>query len=222
MDFCLHSLVRSPRTRVARAKAPVHIRRQQFVLKTQQRLLPGRRIMLNEDAFKANLNEIRDLVRQGILEVRTPAGQIVDVNTFAISPLEQQLMPHPRLDDANNDPPAGRAVRKVDMSLDVAKNPEAPVDVMSKEPIPKPIQPPERAGGVTPALHPNTPYIPRKNPVTAKLAANIAAPEPQPTTVEQEMQAEAQNPFGGPSIDETATDGGAEDYSSEEEIEHKE
>lgn len=81
--FQIVSTVRSVKTRTMRAQAPYHHRRTQFILDTQRRLLPARPLVIGREELLRNHTNLTALESQGILEVRTSTGRLVDLKTLA-------------------------------------------------------------------------------------------------------------------------------------------
>jgi len=190
MEYCLHSTVRSLKTRTLRATQPTHVRRTQFVLDTQRRLVPGRPTVISEEELSRNLETLKQLERDGVLEVKLPTGEPVDLLHLA----PKQKTPDPKLhperlpDSAHNDLPIGRTFRKLDLSNELAVDPLARPEILSKEPVPAPLPPPVKEGHIVPALPPNAPYVPKK-----KIEAKASEEQPAST-----------NMFGGPSLEDLA------------------
>jgi hypothetical protein len=110
--FKVHSGVRKRHTRLKRRKLPG---RQDFV----QRLVGGdvvvrrkRPATITESKLRDNLPEFKRAYEEARIEVRTPTGQLVDLDTLKVT---EELptpvaKPHPPMDSAANDKtfPAGR------------------------------------------------------------------------------------------------------------------
>lgn len=108
MEYQVHSIVRNPLTRTLRAAAPLHHRRVQYVLDTQQRLIPGRPVGITREGIARNLDHLISLEQQGIAEVRTADGRKFDLRTLAVIPAHAQPpLPNIRLDSLANDVPEG-------------------------------------------------------------------------------------------------------------------
>lgn len=107
--YLIHSTVRHVRKRLLRKAHGGTQRRTQFVLDTQQRLVPKRPIEISEADLERNLDHLKDLERKGIIEMTTKDGRFLHLN-------EERLARHPpvvplpnfRQDSATNDPPRGR------------------------------------------------------------------------------------------------------------------
>lgn len=84
MSYLVHSVVHHPSTRTVRAQAPIHHRHKQFILKAQRRLIPNRPIAVSHEELHENLDELRAKNAQGILEVRTPDGTLIDLATLEL------------------------------------------------------------------------------------------------------------------------------------------
>ena len=107
--FHLHNTTRGRGNRTLRAQAPAHLRFKQYVTNTQLRLIRGRPLLVSEDTVRANLDELRQKSQQGILELRTVDGRLVDLSTLKAPEFFGTPSPLPNfpLDDANLDKPAG-------------------------------------------------------------------------------------------------------------------
>jgi hypothetical protein len=108
--FLIHNTAHHPKTRLIRAQAPVHPRHKQFILKSQRRLIPNRPVEIEERELAANLEELRKLEKQGILEVRTKAGRLVNLHTFDVES-DPAEAPKPNFPDQtlHNAPPRGKS-----------------------------------------------------------------------------------------------------------------
>lgn len=91
MEFLVHNVAHHPKTRHIRAQAPVHPRHKQFILKTQRRLIPNRPIEVSEEELHENLEDLRKLEAQGIVEVRTKSGELLLLKDFSV----QEKLPDP-------------------------------------------------------------------------------------------------------------------------------
>ena len=78
------NMVRSPATRTVRAAAPIHHRRTQHILDTQQRLIPNRPILISKADLLRNRDELINLEAQGIAEVREIGGRKLDLASLAV------------------------------------------------------------------------------------------------------------------------------------------
>ena len=109
MNFYVHSTVRSPRKRTLRAAQPIHHRRTQFILDTQQRLIIGRPLTISEEVLERNMAHLIDLESKGIIEVKTQDGRYVHLKDKKIHPAPP-VVPvfKERLDSAKEDPPKGK------------------------------------------------------------------------------------------------------------------
>lgn len=76
------SVVRHHTTRTLRAAAAEHFRRTQFVFKTQRRLIPARPITITGKELWENLEEAIKKEAQGILQIRTTDGRLVNLKTL--------------------------------------------------------------------------------------------------------------------------------------------
>lgn len=109
--YAIHSTVRGQQSRTQRAAQPSHHRLKQYIGDKQQRLLRGRPIRLGEDEFMRCLADIKAKAAQGILEVRTESGQLVNLDTLEPSaPAPVPPLPNPPLDSIKNDAPWGQEV----------------------------------------------------------------------------------------------------------------
>ena len=153
MEFLLHSTVRARKTRALRYAGPASPRRTQHILDTQRRLIPGRPVAISEEELKRNLDVLQQLEADGICEVRKPTGEYVNLKNLEAVPNPPDLARAVLTPDrgAQFDLLVGRTFAKTDISIEVAANPLAPVEILSKEPIPALVAPPSYEGKVTPA-----------------------------------------------------------------------
>ena len=106
--FHLHNTTRGRGNRTLRAQAPAHLRFKQYVTGTQLRLIRGRPLLISAELVRANLPELQQKNKQGILELRTMDGRLVDLTTLeAPAFFGSPPLPNFPLDDANRDKPAG-------------------------------------------------------------------------------------------------------------------
>lgn len=158
--FLIHSTTRSPKTRLLRARAAQHPRHTRFILDTQRRLIPNRPVAVSKDELLRNLPALKELHSQGILEVKTPTHQLVDLDTIeAMAPPADPPLPKRVLDSIANDPPRGRTFLKTDLRADVDANPSAPVQVRNTDPVPALLPLPQHPGVITPAVPPIGPAV---------------------------------------------------------------
>jgi len=107
--FAVHSMVRSRFNRTQRAQAPQHARFKQYVGSEQRRLLRSRPLIIPEAHLKRDRNELLELQKTGIIEIRTLDGRLLDLNTLQIGPAApaENPRPSPILDSVANDIPTG-------------------------------------------------------------------------------------------------------------------
>lgn len=107
-SFIIHSIVRSRMNRTQRAMAAEHGGLSQYILGASRRLVRGVPIEVIESEVVKHLPELKQKWRSGILEVRTPDGAVVNLETMeAATPPPPAPLPHPPLDSAANDTPSG-------------------------------------------------------------------------------------------------------------------
>jgi hypothetical protein len=94
--------------RSARAGLPANPRLKQHVGESQQRVLPGRPVLLSEEQLQECLPELRQKVASHIFEVRTHDDRLVDLATLKSAPPKAAppLMKK-RLDSVAYDKPSG-------------------------------------------------------------------------------------------------------------------
>lgn len=106
MLYAIHSMARGRANRTARAAAPTHRGMVLWVGKQQSRIVRGRPLLWTKDQVLLNLDELKKLVSESKIEVKTTDGRRVDLNTLESSPtLPSAPLPHPPLDSAANDSP---------------------------------------------------------------------------------------------------------------------
>lgn len=134
--FQIKSTVRSVQTRTQRYAAPAAIRRVQYVLDTQQRLVPGRTLQVSEDDVRRNIEHLKTLQAQGICEVLTPDGRKLDLETFTVK-APDPLPPSPKFRDDSiaNDLKPGETFH-----LQYAPNPGEVVEPPPYEDTPPPAE----------------------------------------------------------------------------------
>lgn len=142
MEFYLHNVTRARHTRAARIASPTRVRHTQYVLDVQHRLIPGRPLVIDGETLLRNMEQVKDLVEQQIVEVRTCDDKLVDLETFKPIPgLPPPPAPNVLLDDANNDIPQGQEFAALIPPKEVAagapaEEPSAPIQVAAEKPIP--------------------------------------------------------------------------------------
>lgn len=85
--YLVHSAVRKLSTRLKRVTAPT---RHKFVQRLAGGTIIVRRVRparITEEVLNKNLEELKQAVDEGRIEVRTMTGQVVDLNTLKASPL---------------------------------------------------------------------------------------------------------------------------------------
>jgi hypothetical protein len=123
--YAIHNTVRGRHNRTLRAQQPVHHRFKQVIGDAQRRLIRGRPLVLGEDEFKRHLEDIKAKAALGILEVRTPAGEVVDLETLKpVVPPPAPPLPHPPLDTIARDLPWGQEMSS--HPGDEPRNPKEP------------------------------------------------------------------------------------------------
>lgn len=92
--YQIQNTTREMSTRIQRYGQPTHNRLKQYVLKSQRRLVRGRPVLVTEEELQDNLEELREKSHDGILEVRTMDGRLVDLDTLNVAPVPP-TMPSP-------------------------------------------------------------------------------------------------------------------------------
>lgn len=111
--YHLMNTCRSVQTRVVRANNPTHSGLKQFIGGTH-RLIRQRPLVFSEELLLQHLDEIRKKHAIGMLEVRTPDGRLVDLETLEPGPSEPTpLKPAPLQDSIANDEPWGERMETV-------------------------------------------------------------------------------------------------------------
>jgi hypothetical protein len=110
--YRVFSMVRRVQTRTARATSPTRHRFKQYLFQGTdshtRRLVRSRPIEISAEDLEKNLAELREKWKGGILEVRTMDGRVLNLEDFSVGPSRLPApLPHPPLDSANNDTPAG-------------------------------------------------------------------------------------------------------------------
>lgn len=85
--FHLVNMTRSPHTRTRRASAPQHNRFVQRLVGGKFIIRRSRPTVISEKTLMEHLAIVKAVEAQGVLEVRTPAGQKVNLATFEVAPL---------------------------------------------------------------------------------------------------------------------------------------
>jgi len=106
MKYVVHNTVRARHTRSLRVLAAQHPRQRVHVGASQMRVVRGRPLYITEEQLRQYQGELRDKASQGILEVRTVSGQLVDLLTLQAAPLPvAPPLPNAPLDSIANDDP---------------------------------------------------------------------------------------------------------------------
>lgn len=108
--YAIHNTVRGRHNRAQRAAQPQHHRFKHYI--AGQRLIRGRPLTITEEQFQAGLADIKAKAAVGILEVRTPDGRLLDLETMqpvAPAPPSPPL-PNPPDDSIANDKPWGETI----------------------------------------------------------------------------------------------------------------
>lgn len=179
-----------------RAAAALHVRRTQFILPEQRRLIPNRPIAISKKELLDNLELLKTLEADGILKVCLPTGQRVNLKTLEAETVPEMQFPNKPLDSAHNDPPPGKAFVKTDLSIDVATAPTEPVQTTQPADLPQELSPGAHVGEKGP-VYPHPLFLnpgDRMEEVPEENAAKFINSE----QVEQVQQSEIENAFGGP------------------------
>jgi hypothetical protein len=95
---------RSRFNRLQRFQAPKHGGLKQFIGGGEHRIIRGSPLVISETTLMKHLVELRDKAEQGLLEVRTVDGRLVDLESFtAQPPLAPVPVPNRPLDSAARD-----------------------------------------------------------------------------------------------------------------------
>lgn len=106
----VHNTARSVSTRVQRATAGVR-RKNQALGGGELRLIRNRPTELHKELFFRHLNELRQLAKEGRVEVRTRDGRLIDLLTMEVGPAPVvPPLPNPPLDSIKNDRIPGAAL----------------------------------------------------------------------------------------------------------------
>lgn len=106
MKYVVHNTVRARHTRSLRVLAAQHPRQRVHVGDSQMRVVRGRPLYITEEQLRRYQAELQDKAHQGVLEVRTASGQLVDLATLKVAPPPvAPPIPHVRLDSIANDDP---------------------------------------------------------------------------------------------------------------------
>ena len=106
--YKLHNISRKKQHRTFRAQQAVHTHKKHFILDNSSRLVAARPQLVSEEVLLRHIDEIRAKAAQYILEVRTPDGRLVDLQTMKALPASPESpLPHPQLDSVANDTPTG-------------------------------------------------------------------------------------------------------------------
>lgn len=127
--YAIHSLVRRQKTKLTRTTAP---KRHRFMLHIGGGDIKVRRgkhrpTVIREGLFMRHLRDIKEKADAGMIEVRTPTGQLVDLDTFEVAPLPPpKPTPDPPVDTAADDKPAGEPQRVYPEGRAIDEEPETP------------------------------------------------------------------------------------------------
>ena len=100
--YKIHNTVREIRTRSIRQAAPQHARMKQYV--GELRVLRGRPLTVTGATLEKHLEELKAKSAQGLVEVQTMDGRLVNLSDMSASATPAQSpAPRPPLDSANND-----------------------------------------------------------------------------------------------------------------------
>lgn len=106
------NVTRARHTRAKRIAARARCRHTQFVLDLQRRLLPARPLVISGEDLLRNLEDLKQLENEGVLEVRTMDSRKVNLATLdPAPPLPTPPLRTPPDNDAANDPPPGHFFR---------------------------------------------------------------------------------------------------------------
>jgi hypothetical protein len=112
-SYYLWNMSRDVRTRVVRANNPTHGGMRQFIGGTH-RLIRGRPLIVSEDVMLRHIEEIKQKNSMGMLEVKTPDGRLVDLQTLEPAPAAAiPPKPAPLQDSIANDDTWGMKMENV-------------------------------------------------------------------------------------------------------------
>ena len=134
--YHLVSTARSVRTRTVRANNPTHSGLKQFIAGTY-RLIRNRPLVFTEEMLRKHLDEIKQKNAIGMLEVRTPDGRLVHLDTLEpMSATPSPPKPVFRQDSIANDDAWGEKVEGVPAGVplqDVVEETEEDIENESEE-----------------------------------------------------------------------------------------
>jgi hypothetical protein len=109
--YLIHNVSRDVRHRTHRAQAATHSKKKHFLNGGSVRVLRARPLLMSHAQLLQHLPELREKHVQHMLEVRTPDGRTVDLNTFQLAaPAPAVVLPHPKLDSAADDLQVGQYI----------------------------------------------------------------------------------------------------------------
>ena len=107
MLYHVHNMSRALSTRAKRYTSPTHRGMVQFM--AGQRIIRGRPLVIDENTLLKNLDSLKSSETAGYIEVRTPDGRRVDLETLEpAAPPPAVPLPIIVPDSMNNDVPTGR------------------------------------------------------------------------------------------------------------------
>lgn len=111
--YAIHSVVRGRANRTLRASTPGSSALKQYLFGNKYRLVRGRPVKVTKQEVLANLPELKQKAKLGLVELRTMSGAKVDLETMVAEPERKPApMPNVRLDSVNNDKPIGQPMPK--------------------------------------------------------------------------------------------------------------
>lgn len=149
VTFVLHNTVRRRHTRLKRMQAASRHRFKQYVAGAV-RVTRNRPRPVKQSFIEKHLEELKAKEKAGLMEVRTPGGQLVDLNTMtAAPPPAPKPLPHPPMDSAANDEPMGAPMPIYREGKGVDEPVEPPA--LANDDIPEGIEPESPAPEPTPS-----------------------------------------------------------------------
>lgn len=134
----LHNTVRRRHTRLKRMQAAGRHRFKQFV--GDVRVNRNRPRPVRQSFVEEHLEQLKAMVEDGTMEVRTVGGELVDLNTMkAAAPVATKPQPKPRMDSIANDKQVGKPIPVYTEGKGIVE--DAPVPDLASDTIPEGVEP---------------------------------------------------------------------------------
>jgi len=106
--FYIHNTIRSRHNRTQRAASASHRGMKQYIGGTH-RVIRSQPLAMAESVFRTHLDEIKAKAKEGLIQVKTRDGRLVDLESLTPTTpvMEGNPLPKPPLDSIQNDMPAG-------------------------------------------------------------------------------------------------------------------